>query len=164
MVQVGITPQPRRGLNTSVVSSTLDCRHNSFSDTLIAAVQAPLHDGPISFTCYPNLTLSLTDPWLPHTLKIKVQTHGFDMLEGSHNVTLLWILKHNFIPTCETPVTVWICVLPVFVLWQATCTQGYQCVWGWVPWWMDSQLVDLSSSSLALDLLSKVDIERRQQG
>ena len=38
MVQVGITPQPRRGLNTSVVSSTLDCRHNSFSDTLIAAV------------------------------------------------------------------------------------------------------------------------------
>lgn len=29
---------------------------------------------------------------------------------------------------------------------------------------MDSQLVDLSSSSKALDLLSKVDIERRQQG
>lgn len=83
MLQVGIRPLTRKDLNTSALVCALDTRHHSFKDALLGAVQAPLHDGPIYFNVYPNFTCSLSDPHLNRSLRLKIKTHGFNMLEGS---------------------------------------------------------------------------------
>lgn len=72
MLQVGIRPLTRKGLNTSALVCALDTRHHSFKDALLGAVQAPLHDGPIYFIqCLSQLHLFLIRPPFKPFIKIE---------------------------------------------------------------------------------------------
>lgn len=61
-VQTLIFPLFRRGLNAFVLACLMDSRHIEFVDALIGVMQAPLHDGPIYLTVYPNFAVSLSNP------------------------------------------------------------------------------------------------------
>lgn len=58
MIQVAVKPATRLGLNTAAMLCVRDKRHNKFNDSLLGVVESSLCDGPIYFSCYPNLTLS----------------------------------------------------------------------------------------------------------
>lgn len=83
LIQFGINPLIRPGLNTYVLSCAIDSHHNKFSDTLISSFQAPLHNGPIWSSALPRFQVSLTDPYISSLLQAYVQFSGFDMAEPS---------------------------------------------------------------------------------
>ena len=60
-VQVGIKPLTKEGLNTSILAVLRDARFTNFEDSLLSSIESSLCSGPVSFDCYPNLTVSLKD-------------------------------------------------------------------------------------------------------
>jgi hypothetical protein len=56
LVQVGIKPLTKEGLNTSILAIFKDARFQNFQDSLLSSIESSLCSGPISFYCYPNLT------------------------------------------------------------------------------------------------------------
>lgn len=83
MLQVAIYPLTRRGLNTSCVCCVYDCHHNKFLDSLCGAIQATLHDSPITLTIYLNFPISLFDGHSDKVLKVLIKTNGFDIKSRS---------------------------------------------------------------------------------
>lgn len=83
LIQFGINPLIRPGLNTSILSCVIDSHHNKFSGTLISGFQAPLHNGPIWSSALPRFQVSLTDPYISSLLQAYVQFSGFDIVESS---------------------------------------------------------------------------------
>ena len=61
LVQVGIKPLTREGLNTSILAVVRDARFLNFQDSLLGSVETSLSEGPISFESYPDITISLND-------------------------------------------------------------------------------------------------------
>jgi hypothetical protein len=73
LIQVGIKPFTRRGINASVLLRLLDVRFTNENQARLGMVEANVSHGPISFNVNPNLTLSLDDgaPEKSPTLRIK---------------------------------------------------------------------------------------------
>ena len=71
LVQVGVKPLNREGLNTSILATLWDKRFRNFKDSLLGTVESSLCKGPISFDCYPNFTVSLED------LPFKIFSSGY---------------------------------------------------------------------------------------
>jgi len=61
LVQIGIKPFTKEGLNTSILAVLRDARFQNFQDFLLSSIESNLCNGPISFDCYPNHTISLKD-------------------------------------------------------------------------------------------------------
>ena len=61
LVQVGIKPLTKEGLNTSILAVLRDARFQNFQDFLLSSIESNLCNGPVSFDCYPNHTISLKD-------------------------------------------------------------------------------------------------------
>ena len=61
LVLVGIKPLTREGLDTSILAVLRDARFVNFSDSLLGTVESSLNKGPVSFSCYPNITVSLNE-------------------------------------------------------------------------------------------------------
>jgi hypothetical protein len=53
LIQFGINPLVRPGLDTSVLTCIIDSRHNTFQDALISGFQSPLHNGPVWSSALP---------------------------------------------------------------------------------------------------------------
>lgn len=51
--------------------------------------------GPVSFNCYPNLCLNITDPNIQHALILDVQTKGCELMDHSRNLTILYRVCHK---------------------------------------------------------------------
>jgi len=98
-LDVTVTPLTRMNLNTSILVCVVDYRHNQFEQALIAAVEAALDKGKVTFFLSPNLTLSLTERHLNQALRLHTKTKGFDMLEGSVNIALSWKLCYRVYKT-----------------------------------------------------------------
>ncbi len=103
LVQIALKPLTRNGLNTSVIIALRDQRHNKFSDSLLGIVESSLCDGPIFFNCHPNFTVSLKDPHIMKTLTANIMTSGFDMLEGSQNLALVYRIYYKVMTTQIEP-------------------------------------------------------------
>ncbi|EYU18271.1 hypothetical protein MIMGU_mgv1a021967mg [Erythranthe guttata] len=99
MIQVGLKPATRLGLNTSAVICVRDKRHNKFHDSLLGIVESSLCDGPIYFSCFPNFTLSLTDPTLMHALCLDIKSEGFNMMQGAENIILIYRIQYKVMNT-----------------------------------------------------------------
>ncbi|XP_021598814.1 uncharacterized protein LOC110604813 [Manihot esculenta] len=95
MIQVAVKPATRLGINTTAMLCVRDKRHFKFNDSLLGVVESSLCDGPIFFQCYPNLTLSLTDPYILQTLILDIKTMGYDMLPGSENLILIYRIHYK---------------------------------------------------------------------
>jgi hypothetical protein len=61
LVQVGIKPLTKEGLNSSILAVLRDARFQNFQDSLLSSIESSLCCGPVSFDCYPNITISLKD-------------------------------------------------------------------------------------------------------
>ena len=59
LIQVGIKPLTRRGINTSMLLRLLDARFTCHEQARLGMVEANISKGPIHFNVNPNLTLSL---------------------------------------------------------------------------------------------------------
>lgn len=92
LVQVGFKPLTREGLNTSILATLRDTRFTNFADSLLSSIESSLCRGPISFDCYPNLTISLKDKNILKSLVLQIQTHNYKMLEGSIPIAIIYRL------------------------------------------------------------------------
>ena len=59
LVQVGVKPLIREGLNCSILMAIRDTRHIRFEGSLLGTIQTSLSSGPINFDYFPNFTVSL---------------------------------------------------------------------------------------------------------
>src|SRR5262249_17987468 len=95
LVQVGIKPLTKEGLNTSILTILRDARFYDFQDSLLSSVESSLCSGPISFDCYPNLTISLQDKNILDSLTLQVKTHNYKMNSGSIPVALIYKVHYK---------------------------------------------------------------------
>ena len=79
MIQFGINPLVRPGLNTSCLTCVLDTRLNNFQDALLGGFQSPLNNGPAWSSFIPRYQVSLTYPYINEFLTTYIQFNGFDV-------------------------------------------------------------------------------------
>ncbi|KAG7958992.1 hypothetical protein I3843_10G049000 [Carya illinoinensis] len=104
-VQVAIVPLVRKGINACVLLCLRDDRFKQFNDSVLGIVQTSLIDGPVHFNCYPDLTVDLFDKNVLSTLTLNVQTFGFDMVEGSRPMSLVYRIYYKVLSTSLEPKT-----------------------------------------------------------
>jgi len=95
LVQVGIKPLTKKGLNTSILAVLRDARFHNFQDSLLSSIESSLCSGPVSFDCYPNLTISLKDRNILQSMLLQIKTHNYHMLEGSIHVALIFKIHYK---------------------------------------------------------------------
>ncbi|KAG6403355.1 hypothetical protein SASPL_135572 [Salvia splendens] len=99
LVQIGLKPATRIGLNTSALIAVRDKRHLRFHDSLLGIVESSLCDGPIYFSCFPNYVLALEDETLIHALSLDIRTEGFNMAKKAKNVILIYRIQYKVMNT-----------------------------------------------------------------
>ncbi|KAL4184491.1 hypothetical protein AMTRI_Chr10g225890 [Amborella trichopoda] len=62
-------------------------------------VESSLCSGPIYFNCFPNFSVSLTDPNILDILTINLKTHGFNMIHGSQNLAIVYRIYYKVMNT-----------------------------------------------------------------
>jgi len=95
LVQVGIKPLTKKGLNTSILAVLRDARFQNFQDSLLSSIESSLCSGQVSFDCYPNLTISLKDKNILQSMLLQIKTNNYNMLEGSILVTLIFKIHYK---------------------------------------------------------------------
>ncbi|KAG7947754.1 hypothetical protein I3843_14G110100 [Carya illinoinensis] len=102
-VQIAIVPLVRKGIDACVLLCLRDGRHKNFNNSVLGIVQTSLIDGPVHFNCYPDLTVDLFDKNVFSTLTLNVKTSGFDMVEGSKPISLVYRLYYKVLSTSLEP-------------------------------------------------------------
>jgi hypothetical protein len=77
LIQVGIKPLTRRGINAAVLLRLLDGRFTDHEQARLGMVEANISKGPIHFNVNPDLTLSLDDGAPEKALTLKINTIGY---------------------------------------------------------------------------------------
>ncbi|ESQ50717.1 hypothetical protein EUTSA_v10023038mg [Eutrema salsugineum] len=95
LVQVGIKPLSKEGLNTSILAILRDTRFKIFEDSLLSSIESSLCTGPVSFDCYPNFTVSLKDKNILKSLVLQVKTHNYEMIAGSIPIAIIFRVHYK---------------------------------------------------------------------
>jgi len=95
LIQVGIKPLTKEGLDTSILAVLRDGRFISFDDSLLSSIESSLCKSPISFNCYPNITISLKDKNILKSMILQIKTHNYHMIEGSVPVALIFKISYK---------------------------------------------------------------------
>ncbi|KAH9685897.1 hypothetical protein KPL70_014156 [Citrus sinensis] len=95
LIQVGIKPLTKEGFDTSIFAVLRDGRFISFDDSLLSSIESSLCKGPISFDCYPNITISLKDKNILKSMILQIKTHNYNMIEGSVPVALIFKISYK---------------------------------------------------------------------
>ncbi|KAH9679458.1 hypothetical protein KPL71_026142 [Citrus sinensis] len=95
LIQIGIKPLTKEGLDTSILAVLRNGRFISFDDSLLSSIESSLCKGPISFDCYPNITLSLKDKNILKSMILQIKTHNYHMIEGSIPVALIFKISYK---------------------------------------------------------------------
>lgn len=103
LVQVGLKPLTRIGLNNSFLAILRDARFEIFEDSLLGTVESSLHKGLVSFDCYPNFTVSLSDKNILKSLILQIKTHNYAMIEGSIPIALTFKVHYKVHVQPESP-------------------------------------------------------------
>lgn len=77
LIQFGINPLVRPGLNNACLTCVLDTKHNKFKDALIGCFQSPLNNGPVWSLVVPRYQVSLIDPYINEFIQAYIQFHGY---------------------------------------------------------------------------------------
>ena len=93
MVQVAIKPLTRKGINASVLMCLCDARFKHYS--ILGMITASLYDGPVYFSCYPDLTLALDDATIVKALSLNIASSGYHMEEGSKPFALIYRIYYR---------------------------------------------------------------------
>ncbi|KAH9680236.1 hypothetical protein KPL71_026479 [Citrus sinensis] len=97
LIQIEIKPLTKECLDTSILAVLRDGRFISFDDSLLSSIESSLCKGPISFDCYPNITLSLKDKKILKSMILQIKTHNYNMIEGSVPVALIFKISYKAI-------------------------------------------------------------------
>ena len=76
LVQVGVKPLIREGLNCSILMALKDTRHIRFYDSLLGTIQTSLSCGPVHLDYFPNFTVSFHDRHIMKALTLNIKTQG----------------------------------------------------------------------------------------
>ena len=95
LIQVGIKPLTKEGLNTFILVVLKDARFQNFQDSLFSSIESSLYTGPIFFYCYPNLTIPLKDRNILQSMILQIKTYNYNMLEGSILVALIFKIRYK---------------------------------------------------------------------
>ena len=99
LVQVGVKPLIREGLNSSILMALRDTRHIRFNDSLLGTIESNLSDGPVHFNCFPNFTVHLYDPHVMKALTLSIKTHGTLMVQGASQIALIYRVYYKCVRT-----------------------------------------------------------------
>ena len=94
LVVIVVKPIFIKGINAFELLLCLrDARFLDFSTSMMGVMESSLHDGPVHFNCYPDFTLSLSDPHILKALELNIITAGqiTNMHDGSHAIALIYI-------------------------------------------------------------------------
>ena len=103
LIQVGIKPLTRRGINASVLLRLIDTRFINENQAHLGMVEANVSHGPISFNVNLDLTLSLDDGAPEKALILRINTSGYHMIEGSHPLALVYRIYYKLFKTNLDP-------------------------------------------------------------
>ena len=103
LIQVGIKPLTRRGINASVLLRLLDARFTNHDQALLGMVEANVSQELIHFNVNPDLTLSLDDGAPEKALTLKINTSGYHMIEGSCPLALVYRIYYKLLKTNLNP-------------------------------------------------------------
>ena len=95
LVQIGVKPLTRRGLNASVLLCLRDARFTNFGDSTLGIIESSLVNGPIHFDCYPDFTVSLSDQHILKALTLNIKTAGYNVLEGTQPLALVYRVHYK---------------------------------------------------------------------
>jgi hypothetical protein len=95
LIQVGIKPLTRRGINASVLLRLLDARFTNENQARLGMVEANVGHGPIWFNANPDLTVSLDDGAPEKALTLRINTSGYHMIEGSRPLALVYRIYYK---------------------------------------------------------------------
>jgi hypothetical protein len=103
LIQVGIKPLTRRGINASVLLRLLDARFTNENQARLGMVEANISQGLISFNVNPDLTLSLDDGAPEKALTLRINISGYHMIEGSCPLALVYRIYYKLFKTNLNP-------------------------------------------------------------
>jgi hypothetical protein len=103
LIQVGIKPLTRRGINASVLLRLIDTRFTNENQACLGMVEANVSHGPISFNVNLDLTLSLDDGAPEKALILRINTSGYHMIEGSRPLALVYRIYYKLFKTNLDP-------------------------------------------------------------
>ena len=99
LVQVGVKPLIREGLNSSILMALRDTRHIRFNDSLLGTIESSLSGRPVQFNCFPNFTIHLHDPHVMKALTLNIKTHGTLMVQGASQIALIYRIYYKCLRT-----------------------------------------------------------------
>ena len=99
LVQVGVKPFIREGLNSSILMALRDTHHLRFADSLLGTIESSLSGGPVHFNCFPNFVVHLHDPHVMKTLTLNIKTHGTLMVQGVSQIALIYRIYYKCLRT-----------------------------------------------------------------
>ena len=99
LVQVGVKPLIRKGLNSSILMALRDIRHIRFSNSLLGTIESSLSGGLVHFNYFPNFVVHLHDPHVMKTLTLNIKTYGTLMVQGASQITLIYWIYYKCLRT-----------------------------------------------------------------
>ena len=99
LIQVAVKPLTSKGINASILLCLRDARHTNYNTSILGMMESSLFNGPIHFNCFPDFTLSLTDPHILKTMTLNIKTSGYEMLEGSKPLALIYRIYYKCLRT-----------------------------------------------------------------
>ncbi|KAK2975741.1 hypothetical protein RJ640_022747 [Escallonia rubra] len=99
LVHIGITSLTKEGLDTHVWAALRDDRHLSFDDSLLGMIETSLCNGPMYFNCYPNFSVSLSDPHIMDVLTLDIKTQRYNMRPQAQNLVLIYRIYYKAMST-----------------------------------------------------------------
>ena len=103
MDQVAIKPLTRKGINAFVLMCLHDARFKNFKDSILGMITASLYDGPVYFSCCPDLTLAVDDPNIIKALTLNIASSGYHKEEGSKPFALIYCIYYRLLGTQLNP-------------------------------------------------------------
>ena len=103
LIQVGIKLLTRQGINASVLLRLLDARFKNENQACLGMVEANVSHGPISFNVNLDVTLSLDDGAPKKALTLRINTSGYNMIEGSCPLALIYRIYYKLLKTNLNP-------------------------------------------------------------
>ncbi|KAI5323149.1 hypothetical protein L3X38_032221 [Prunus dulcis] len=95
LVQVVVKPLTRLGLKASILLCLRDAGLTEFCDSTLGVIESNLCNGPVHFDCYPNFTVSLSDPHILRTLTLNIKTKGYNVLPGTQPLALVYRIYYK---------------------------------------------------------------------
>ena len=99
LVQVGVKPLIRKGLNSSILMALRDTHHIRFNDSLLGTIETSLSGGPVHFNYFPDFAVHLHDPHLMKALTLNIKTYRILMVQGTSQIALIYRVYYKCMRT-----------------------------------------------------------------